>query len=82
MTPNGGSVTTMLAVSEETEGDARGRKSGAAIETSRGGGSNRFTLPMRTIFLPVLGCDCCYWPGCGGAGNPRTSREVCSSRSA
>jgi hypothetical protein len=57
VTPNGGPVTTMLAVTEEAEGDARGRKSGAAIGTWFGGGSSRFTWPMKTVFMPALGCE-------------------------
>jgi hypothetical protein len=57
VTPNGGPVTTMLAVTEEAEGNARGRKSGAPIGTWFGGGSGRFAVLMRTVFVPVLGCE-------------------------
>jgi hypothetical protein len=57
VTPNGGPVTTMLAVTEEAESGARGRKSGAAIGTWFGGGSSRFTLPRKTVFVPALGCE-------------------------
>jgi hypothetical protein len=57
VTPNGGPVTTMLAVTEEAEGNARGRKLGAAIGTWFGGGPTRFTLPMKTVFVPALGCE-------------------------
>jgi hypothetical protein len=57
VTPNGGPVTTTLAVTEEAEGNARRRKSGAMIGTWFGQGSGRFTPPMKTIFVPVLGCE-------------------------
>ena len=55
VTPNGGPITTMLTITE-AEGNARARKSGAAI-SFWGSGSSSFTLPMKTIFVPVLGCE-------------------------
>jgi hypothetical protein len=57
LTPHGGPVTMMLAVSEEAEGNARVRRSGAAMGTWFGGGPNRFTWAMKTSFVLVLGCE-------------------------
>ena len=58
VTPNGGPVTTMLAVTEEAEGDSRGRKSGAGIgKWAAGGGVNSAALAMRKLFVPVFACE-------------------------
>ena len=58
VTPNGGPATTMLAVTEEAEGDRRARKSGVGNGNwSVGGGANTAALAMRTLFVPVFGCE-------------------------
>jgi predicted secreted protein len=64
VTPNGGPITTMLSVTEETENNMRGRKLRAAIapsiDPSNGPsfgptGSRGLTLPLKSPFVPVLG---------------------------
>ena len=64
VTPNGGPVTTMLAVTEEAENNMRARKLrgalAASIDPSIGpwfgpSGPNGFTLPLKSPFVPVLG---------------------------
>jgi hypothetical protein len=58
VTPNGGPVTTMLAVTEETEGNARGRKSAIPVGNwFEHGGPNTFARAGKTIFVPVLSCE-------------------------
>jgi hypothetical protein len=55
VTPNGAPATTMLAITEETEGNSRSRKSGTGIGKWPAGGSNTLALAMRALFVPVLG---------------------------
>lgn len=51
-------MTTMLAVTEEAEGDSRARKSGAIAGGGfRNGNFGQFVWPTRAIFAPVLGCE-------------------------
>jgi hypothetical protein len=57
VTPNGGPVTTMLAVTQETEGNARRRKSTATGNWFDRRGSNTPAPAMKTVFVPVLGCE-------------------------
>jgi Bacterial Ig-like domain (group 3)/FG-GAP-like repeat len=57
VTPNGGPVTTMLAVTQETEGNARRRKSTATGNWFGRRGSNTPAPAMKTVFVPVLGCE-------------------------
>jgi Bacterial Ig-like domain (group 3) len=58
VTPNGGPATTMLAITEEAENAAGGRKSGAPMATWRvRGGANGLAPAMKTLFVPVLGCE-------------------------
>jgi hypothetical protein len=57
VTPNGGPATTMLAVTEEAENNVRGRKLGAMGPGFGRGGSNSSGLALKTLFVPVLGCE-------------------------
>ena len=58
VTPNGGPISTMLSVTEGEEPAARRRKSvvgsGSEFESGRPGG---FSLPLKSPFLPLLGCE-------------------------
>jgi hypothetical protein len=64
VTRDGAPVTTMLAVTEEAEGNARARKKpGAPIGTWFGGGPGSFASPMKTIFAPALGCELALFAG-------------------
>ena len=59
VTPNGAPTTTMLAITEEAEGNSRARKSAAGIGkwTAGGGGAHSAALAMKTLFVPVFGCE-------------------------
>ena len=59
VTPNGAPATTMLAVTEEAEGNSRARKSAAGIGnwSAGGGGANSAALAMKMLFVPVFGCE-------------------------
>jgi Bacterial Ig-like domain (group 3)/Beta-propeller repeat len=58
VTPNGAPASTMLALTEETEGNSRGRKSGAGIgEWPLDDGRNTPAQSIKALFVPILGCE-------------------------
>ena len=58
VTPNGAPASTRLAVTKEADGNSRGRKSGAGTgKWTSGGGANTAALAMKTLFVPVFGCE-------------------------